>query len=275
MIKFVTDSSCDIYESNGTPISVASLKISTDEREFTDNKNLDVHDMLDYLAAYKDRSYTACPSTDSWLEAFEGGSEIYVVTMTSNLSGTYNSACIARDIYLEKHPDSKICIIDTLTTGPEMRLVMEKVIEYKNSGMTFEDVETHIKKYMEHTRLFFSFKSLHNFAQNGRVSKVVASLVGKLNISILGTASIDGNIDPQFKIRGEKCVLNKLTTEIYSAGFKGGRIRICHIENEDLAKKLGDLLKEKYPGTDLCIYPARGLCSYYGERGGIIIGVEC
>ncbi|MCR5255108.1 MAG: DegV family EDD domain-containing protein [Acetatifactor sp.] len=274
-MKFVTDSSCDIYELNGTPINVAPLKISTAEREFTDNESLNVHEMLDYLASYRDRSYTACPSTDSWLQAFEGGSEIYVVTMTSNLSGTYNSACIAKDLYLEKHPEAKICITDTLTTGPEMHLVMEKILEYKEKGRTFEEIETGIKDYLKTTRLFFSFKSLHNFAQNGRVSKVVASLVGKLNISIIGTATADGNIDPQFKIRGEKCVLNKLTTEMYSAGFKGGKLRICHIENEDLAMKLGDLVKEKYPDTDLSVYPARGLCSYYGERGGIIIGIEC
>ena len=275
MIKYVTDSSCDITKHDDVSIAVAPLKIYTDEREFVDTSDMDVHEMLDYLLAYKDRSYTACPDTQSWLDAYEGGDEIYVVTMTSQLSGTYNSACIARDIYLESHPDAKFCIIDTLSTGPEMRLMMEKIIECKKAGDTFEEVEKKTKEYLAKTRLFFAFKSIHNLAQNGRVNKVVASLIGPLNISIIGTASTDGKVEPTSKCRGTKNVISKLIDEIKEAGFSGGKLRICHIENENLAKQVGDALKQHFPSLDLSIYPARGLCSYYGERGGIIIGCEC
>ena len=75
MIKFIADSSCDTRNYNDTNIDIASLRIYTEERDYLDDENLDIHEMLDYLLNYKDRSYTACPSTQSWLNAFEGGDE--------------------------------------------------------------------------------------------------------------------------------------------------------------------------------------------------------
>lgn len=275
MYKFVADSSCDIDIYDDVKIETVPLTISTDERDFVDTMDMDVHEMLDYLLAYKGRSFTACPSTDCWLKAFEGADELYVIAMTSYLSGTYNSACVARDIYLESNPDAKICIVDTLSTGPEMRIVIEKMIEWKKAGKSFEEISSEVKKYNDSTRLFFAFKSLHNFAQNGRVNKVVAAMVEKLNITIIGTASEEGNIKPGQKCRGTKKVVSHLTEEITGAGFRGGKLRICYIENEELADLVADSVKFVYPETDVAIYPARGLCSYYGERGGIIIGCEC
>lgn len=275
MIKFVIDSSCDTNSYEGVNLEAAPLSIYTAEREFVDTPDMDVHEMLDYLLAYKGRSYTSCPTTESWLKAFEGGTEIYCMTLTSRLSGAYNSACAARDQYLEKYPDAKVVVIDSLTTGPEMRLALEKMIAWKKEDKSFEEISVLVKEYLSSTRLFFSFRSLHNFAQNGRVNKVVASAIGMLNISIMGTASADGDIQPMTKCRGTKCIVNRLTEEITKAGFTGGKVRICHIENEELATLVGESLKERFQGTDLLIYPARGLCSYYGERGGIIIGCEC
>lgn len=275
MIKYVTDSSCDTINYDGIDVAVAPLRIYTSERDFVDNEDLDVHDMIEYLLSYKDRSYTSCPSTESWLQAYEGGDEIYVITLTSNISGTYNSACAAKEEYIKDHPQARILVVDTLSTGPEMRLILEKIIEWKKEGKTFEEISKYVEDYKKTTRLFFAFKSLHNFAQNGRVNKVLASMIAKLNISIIGTASEKGDIEPQIKCRGINNVLTRLTEELTKAGFHGGKLRICHIENKELAEKLGQKIKDLYPETDLCIYPARGLCSYYGERGGIIIGCEC
>lgn len=275
MIKYVTDSSCDTINYDGIDVAVAPLRIYTSERDFVDNEDLDVHEMIEYLLSYKDRSYTSCPSTESWLQAYKGGDEIYVITLTSNISGTYNSACAAKEEYIKDHPQARILVVDTLSTGPEMRLILEKIIEWKKEGKTFEEISKYVEDYKKTTRLFFAFKSLHNFAQNGRVNKVLASMIAKLNISIIGTASEKGDIEPQIKCRGINNVLTRLTEELTKAGFHGGKLRICHIENKELAEKLGQKIKDLYPETDLCIYPARGLCSYYGERGGIIIGCEC
>jgi len=274
MTKFVADSSCDMLEYEGVNFEIASLDIFTDEVRYTDDADINITEMLDMLASYKGRSYTACPGVEAWLKAFEGGDRIYVVTLTSGLSGTYNSAVVAKDIYLQDNPDAQIEVFDTLSTGPELRLVVEKLIELDSQGLSFEEVCKKAREYMKKTRLFFSFISLHNFAQNGRVSKVVAAAVSVIGISIIGTASEEGTIDPISKCRGEKKVLAKLMDEFDKAGYKGGKLRICHVENEELAEKIIALVKEKYPDADAFSYKARGLCSYYAERGGVIIGCE-
>lgn len=274
MVKFVADSSCDMTEIEGVNFASVPLTLYSADFNFTDNAEMDVHELIDSFEKYKGRSYTACPGTDSWLQAYEGADEVYVCTLTSGLSGTYNSAMAAADIFLQEHPEAKIHVFDSLSTGPELRILVEKLIELKQSGLSFEEICEKGEAYIKTTRLFFAFCSLHNFAQNGRVSKVIASAVGVLGISIIGTASEEGDIAPQTKCRGERKVIATLILELEKCGYKGGRFRLCHVENEELAKKVTEAVKERFGTTDILFYQARGICSYYGERGGIIIGCE-
>lgn len=275
MYRIVADSSCDFTSYPEIDFRSVALTLSTAEREFTDDKNLNVREMMDYMISYKGRSQTACPSVDKWLQAFEGAEEIYVITITSGLSGTYNSACLATNQFLEANPSAKVRVFDTKSTGPEMRLLMEKIVELKEQGKGFREVCDTADAYLSTTRLFFSFQSLHNLAQNGRVNKVLASALGVLHISILGTANREGVIEPIGKSRGENALIKSFLKEIEKAGFHGGKIRICHADNENLAQNVASALREKYPNLDAMIYPAGGLCSFYVENGGIILGCEC
>ena len=274
MYKIVADSSCDLKDFQGAAFETVPLILSTDEKEFVDDVSLNVPDFLSYLYSYHGRSRTACPSTQGWLDAFEGADEIYVVTITSGLSGTYASACLARDQYLASHPEVKICVVDSLSTGPGLTLLIEKIAEWKKEGKSFERISTEIVLYQKSLKLFFGLQSLHNLAVNGRVNKLVASAIGIMNIRILGTASAEGTIEPVAKCRGDKRVLEKMIEEIRACGYKGGKIRICHVENLPLANAIADKIREFFGEIDLSIIPARGLCSFYAERGGIILGCE-
>lgn len=273
--KFVSDSSCDMQRFEGVNFSSVPLSITTDEINYIDDETLDVNNMIDYLAGYKGRSYTACPSIESWLNSFDGADRIYVVTMTSTLSGTFNSAMTAREMYLQDHPDAEIHVFDTLSTGPEQRLFIEKLIELDNADDSFETIINKAKSYLAKTRLFFALKSLHNFAQNGRINKAIASAVGILGISIFATASDEGDVAPISKCRSEKKVLSSILEHIENAGYTGGKLRISHVDNLSLAKKIQTAVLEKYPKADILVYAARGLCSYYAEKGGILVGCEC
>ncbi len=274
MYKIIADSSSDTLSLDYVNFESVPLTIATDEKEFIDDAALDCHAMLDHLESYHGRSYTACPSTASWMHAFHGADELYVVTMTSGLSGTYNSARVAAEHYLEDHPDTKILCVDTLSTGPEMRLVIEKIAQLKTLGTTFEQMDQKIRQYMEHTGLLFSLPSLHNFAQNGRVSKILAASVELLGIQFIGKASPKGTLDPIGKCRGTKKLISSLLTELGKAGYMGGKLRLSHNENKPLADQLKSEILRLHPAADIDIYPARGLCSYYAERGGILIGYE-
>lgn len=273
--RIISDSSCNIWELEGVDFVTVPLTISTDEKTFVDDESIDVHEMLDYLVQYKDRSYTACPGIDSWLAAFSGADEIYVVTLTSGLSGTFNSALAAKKIYEEQNPAAKVYVVDSLSTSSEQLLIVEKIVALKTAGADFDEVCDKIEKYKSKTRLFFAFKSLHNFAQNGRVPKILAQAIGVLGISIIGTASEEGTVKPLSKCRGSKAVITSLINQLKSAGYKGGRLNVCHVENESLATLFMEKVKNIYPSADINVYPSRGLCAYYGERGGIMIGCEC
>lgn len=275
MVKIIADSACDLKDYPGIGFETVPLTLSTEERTYVDDKSLNLHEMLDYFYSHHGKSSTACPSTQAWLDAFEGADEVYVVTITSGLSGTYNSACVARDQYIENHPEAKVCVVDSLSTGPGEVLILEKMVEMKNAGKSFEEISGSIEKYRDSLRLHFGLKSLHNLAQNGRVNKLIASAIGIMNIRILGTASKEGTIEQVARCRGERKLIDTILEEIKKIGYKGGKVRICHVENAELASAIIEGIKREFGKIDIKSILAGGLCSFYAERGGIIIGCEC
>lgn len=273
--KIVADSSCDMWELNGVDFAVAPMTISTDNKHYVDNQELDVHLMSEDLAKYKGVSHTACPSVGSWLDCYEGYDEVFVVTLTGAMSGTYNSAMTAKGIYEEENENVKVHVFDSLSTGPEMRLLIEKLKEMIEEDLPFEEIVEKGQDYLKHTRLFFALKSLHNFAMNGRVNKAVASAIGVLNISIFATASEEGTIQQISKCRGEKKVVRSMIEHLENAGYHGGKVRISHANNLKLAHNVRDKILELYPHADIIVYPMGGLCTYYAEIGGLLVGCEC
>lgn len=273
--KIVADSSCDMWELNGVDFAVAPMTISTDNKHYVDNQELDVHLMSEELAKYKGVSHTACPSVGSWLDCYEGFDEVFVITLTGAMSGTYNSAMTAKGIYEEENENVKVHVFDSLSTGPEMRLLIEKLKEMIDEDLPFEEIVEKGQDYLNHSRLFFALKSLHNFAMNGRVSKAVASAIGVLNISIFATASEEGTIQQISKCRGEKKVVKSMIEHLENAGYHGGKVRISHADNLKLAHNVRDKILELYPNADIIVYPMGGLCTYYAEIGGLLVGCEC
>jgi len=250
------------------------LKIVTDQREFIDDATLDLTDMLTYLETYKGRSGTSCPNVGDWLNAIADADATFIITITSGLSGSCNAALQAKQVYEEEHPGRKVCVLDSLSTGPEMILIAEKLAEYAQQGMDFDSAETAIREYMQHTHLLFCLSSLTNLARNGRVSPLVAKAAGLLGIRIVGKASDQGTLQPLHKCPGESKALAAIVREMQAMGYRGGRIRIAHCRNEAGARRLSELLAPLCPAGDISIEECAGLCSFYAEKGGILIGFE-
>ena len=273
-MRIVADSSCDLYSLENEDFKTVPLTIYTGERSFTDTPDLNVNEMLDYLEKYNSRSFTSCPPIDAWLQAFEGADEIIAMTITSALSGSYNSAVNAANMYKEEHPEVKISVIDSLSTGAEEILALYKLTDLIKEGLDFDTIDNTLREYIRKSRLFFSFYSLHNLAQNGRVNKAVAGFISALNIVITGTATADGRIDVTGRARGEKKSIQVLINEMKKAGYTGGKAVITHTENETAAENLKDAVLKEFPDADIKIFPTRGLCSYYMERKGVVISCE-
>ena len=273
-IKIVADSSCDLLELRHVEFATSPMKIITAEREFVDDEKLDVNEMVDYLYQYKGKSKSSCPNTSDWLEAFGDADEVFCVTITSGLSGSYNSACAAKQIYEADNEGKHVHVFDTLSAGPEITLIIEKIEECVKRDMSFEDICERVTAYMKKTGLVFMLKSLKTFANNGRVSPVVAKIVGIAGICIVGKASDEGTLEPKHKCRGERRSLETLAEDLESEGFRSGKISIGHCQNESAAEQLKELILSKFKNAVIEIHKLKGLCSFYAEKGGVLVGFE-
>ena len=276
--KIVADSGCDYRQLENpafdTEFVSVPLTIQVADQVFVDDANLDIDQMMETMYATSEASKSACPSPDDYLRAFEGAKHIFVVTITGTLSGSHNSAQLAKNIYLEDHPDTQIHVIDSLSAGGEVDLIVEKINDLIHQGLSFEEVVKVITTYQEKTKLLFVLAKVDNLVKNGRLSKLIGTVVGLLNIRMVGEASETGTLELLQKARGAKKSLQAAYEELIKAGYAGGRIVMAHRSNEKFCQQLSELLREKFPAANIKIIPTSGLCSFYAEEGGLLMGYE-
>ena len=272
--KIVVDSSSNLYELPGVEFACVPLKIVTDEQEYLDDGTLDAVEMAQTLRTYKGKTTTSCPNVADWLAAYEGADEVFVVTITGTLSGSYNAAKLAGEEYKAEHPGARIFVLDSLSAGPELRLLAEKLRELVESGMEFDAVCEKIMAYHQHTHLLFSLESLANLARNGRVKPAVAAVARMLGIRVIGQASEGGELEVLCKTRGEHGALERIVLELKGHGFTNGRVHIVHCGNPEAAKRLKLMVHAVFPDAQADVSECGGLCSYYAELGGLMVGYE-
>ena len=276
--KIVADSGCDYREiadlANQTRFESVPLTIQIDHEIFVDNAYLDIDGMMEKMYATSTASKSACPSPDDYLRSFEGAENIFVVTITGSLSGSHNSAQLAKKLFLEENPTANIHVIDSLSAGGEVDLIVKKLNDLIKEGLSFEQVVEAITHYQKKTKLLFVLAKVDNLVKNGRLSKLIGAVVGLLNIRMVGEASDTGTLELLQKARGAKKALTAAVDEVLKAGYKGGRIIIAHRNNEKFCQQFTEVIKEKFPAADISFLPTSGLCSFYAEEGGLLMGYE-
>ena len=209
-----------------------------------------------------------------WLDAFGDADEIFGVTISKNLSGSYNSAKQAAQLYMEANPGKKVFIFDTLTAGPHQAMIIDKLNELIRAGLDYETVRIQAQEYADHVHILFCLESMNNLARNGRVSPAVAKIAGLLGIRVVGGAP-NGFITPEHKPRGQKKAIETLVEMMTQRGLHNGSlVRVAHCFGEAQAQALKDALLVKFPGIRFVTEPTTALCSFYAEAGGLMIGME-
>ena len=274
LMKIVSDSSSNLLCFEGANYTSVPLKIVNEAHEYVDDASLDVQAMVDALAAYPGKSGTSCPNVGEWVEAFGDAEGVFTVAITSNLSGSHNAAVQAGQVYMEQHPGRRVANLDSLSTGPEMVLIIRKLWEMMEQGLDFDTIETRIRAYMQKTHLLFMLESVDNLAKNGRVSPLIAKAVGFLGIRIVGKASDVGTLQQLHKCRNERKGLDALLQEMANMGYTGGKVNISHVCNEALGETVKARILERWADADVTVNPTTGLCSFYAERGGVLVGFE-
>ena len=273
-IRIVSDSSSDLLELEGVDYRTVPLKIMFGGREYIDEIGTDCEEMVLALQEHTGPSTTSCPNVHEWLEAFEGADEIFGITISSGLSASFESAEMARRQFIEAHPGAKVHIFDSKATGPVERLIIEKLREGIMAGDAYDDILTRTIEYQKSIRILYALESLNNLANNGRVNAHVAHIAGVLNIRAIGHASDEGTVELLHNCRGEKRTLKTLVNEMVKRGCIGGTVHIDHCLNLPAASALKDAILKQIPEADVQIHPCTALCSYYADKGGLIIGYE-
>ena len=273
-IQIVCDSSANILSSQDKFYATVPMKIIAGDMEFVDNAQLDLQGMVNFLKEHKGKSGSSCPNVQDWLDAFGDHNEVFGVTITKHLSGSYNSGHQAAETHMEEHPGAKAYIFDSLSTGPEMMMIVDKIRQLEAQGLGYDAIKEQVLEYHNHNHTLFCLQSMTNLARNGRVHPAVAKIAGMLNIRVVGDVK-GGEITPVHKPRGDKKAIQALVEMMTERGLQDGNlVRIAHCYGETAANALVEAVKAQYPNCRFIIEPTTALCSFYAEAGGLIIGFE-
>lgn len=273
--RIISDSSCDIFDLDHMRedlyFSTVPFVITVDDKDYVDNEELDIKELVKAMASSK-KSFTSCPSPAEWIREFGEEGYVFAVTISANLSGSYNSACTAREMILEQDPERNIEILNSRGTGPSLNMIIYKLCELIDKGLGFEEVRTEIHRFMEDHKLIFALSSYHNLVNNGRMPKIAGIVLGHLGLWGVGIASEEGTIKMKKIAKGGRKTLQVIMGDLKERVADKGCVVISHCENEEFANSLKKAVQNTYSGMEVRIMKTRGLCSYYAEKGGIIVG---
>ena len=274
MKKIITDSAANLNVTtlNGIEYQSVGLTLVCGDKVFLDGADFDQAEFDKFIENSSTEIKSSCPSVESYLAAIGDADEVYIFTISSALSGSYNTAQTAKKMILEEDPNRKIHVFDTKAAGPAERMAAVKASELLNEGVDFSEVVAQVQAYIDHLKIFFSLQSLTNLANNGRINKTVAKLAGVLKINVLGWANEEGKIEQLGKARGAKRAYQSLVDILVKHNLNSKKVVIDHANNEKGALALKDLIQAKYPDCQIEIGICIALCSFYAEKGGLMVG---
>ena len=276
MWHLVSDSSCDLYELEGTEgkmdFATIPFSIRIGGKEYVDDENMNVGEMLEANETHSEMAQTACPSPEAWREKFSVPGPVIAFTISGALSGCYNSALIGRNMVLEDEPDKQIAVIDTKATGPEVSMLIWRARDLILAGKSFEEIEKDLNETADRIHTSFALISYHNLIKSGRVSRLIGFIAGHLGFWGIGMGDEKGEIVIRGKARGSKSMVRFLVEEISKVGIAGKQIVISHCQNLKDAEALKKALEAAHAGIEVLVQAARGLDSFYAEREGLIVG---
>ncbi len=274
MLNLVSDSSCDLISGElNSPyarLTVAPMCLHVGGQDYLDTPELDIPALLSKLAHH--RSSSACPSPAAYAEAFEQGEETVCVTISSQLSGSYNAAMAARDLVLAEHPEKKIFVLDSRATSGAMILLLRKAAQLAEQGLPFEDLCAELQVCQKNTRLCFTLEHFDNLVNNGRMPPLAGTLLQTLGIRIVAEATAEGTIRVAKKARGEAHTARAIAQLMSDAkDCTGSHVIITHCQNPEGAERLRNAILDRLPVKAVEILPCRGLTSFYAMDKGLIL----
>ncbi|SHH31505.1 EDD domain protein, DegV family [Anaerosphaera aminiphila DSM 21120] len=277
--RLVVDTACDLTKQMERDMNVLSVpfKITVGDVEHVDNDDLDMRAYLDEMKASPDPIRTSCPSPYDYVEKLKECEEenIFILTISSKLSGSHNSAEVAKEEFLKENPNKRVYVFDSESASAGETSVALEIYKKMGEDSSFEEKVKEVNEFISENRTFFILESLDNLIKNGRIKKTAGLIANVLNIRPIMKAEY-GEISLFEMNRGFKKSLSKLATSIgkKSSDFSKSTLVISHVDAIEKAKEFEKKVRELYNFKEIITLQARGLSSGYADNGGIIIGFK-
>lgn len=270
----VGDSCADLTaeDMNRGHFAMVPLTIHVDGKDFIDDDTFDQKEFLKEVANSKGELKSSCPAPEAFMEAYKKADEIYVITLSAKLSGSYNSAVLAANLYEEEYGEKKIHVIDSKSASSGEYLIAMKIEELAEQGLEFEEIVKEAEAYRDELETYFTLETLDVLKRNGRLSRVQAVLANALNIKPVMGAE-DGEIIKKAQFRGMKKALSNMAQIATDEGkdFEKKKAIISHCNCPERAENLKKHLLESVSFKEIKIIDTRGLSSLYACDGGVIL----
>lgn len=276
--KIIVDSCGELFDdmkADGRFQSVP-LEIEVDGYHVVDDESFDQLEFIRRVKESRHSPKSSCPSPQRYVEAYLGEAEhVYVVTLSGKLSGSYNSAELAKKLYLEEHKEKQIHIFDSCSASIGETLIAEKIQELEEAGKSFEEVVAETEKYIKDQQTFFVLETLDTLRKNGRLSNLKAWVAGALNIKPVMGSTPEGTICQLGQARGMAKALDYMVNEIVKRTKECEKkiLSIAHCNCPERAKQVKEKLEKLAKFKDIRIVDTAGVSTMYANNGGVIVAV--
>ena len=249
------------------------LTLRLGDEDFIDDDNLDALDFLQKMKSYPDTPKSACPSPEDYMKHFDKADEIFIITISSKLSASHNSAKIAIDMYYEEKGKNKVYLIDSKGATASETLLVNKLVELKDAGLGFDETIEKIEAFNDQKEIFFVLESLDNLRKNGRLTGLKAFIAEALNIKPIMTTDGSGNIIKADQARGINKACNILVDLVVEHAKKtdSKKLVISNCNCPERAEKIRTMIEEKHKFEKVDIVMTGGLATLYAAEGGIVV----
>lgn len=273
--KIIVDSCTDLTEDmkKDGHFHIVPLELQVGEERIVDDETFDQAAFLKMVSESPVSPKSSCPSPESYMELYGGEDDIYVVTLSSNLSGSFNSAEVAKSLYLEENPHKNIEIINSCSASVGQTLIAMKIWEYAKEGKKFEEIKELIRKFREGLSTKFVLENLDTLRKSGRLTGLKAIITSVLNIKPVMYGTPEGTISKLDQARGIQKALT-LMVESVEKDVKNPKERIfaiAHCNNYARAQYVKNEILKRIAFKDCIIVGTAGVSTMYAGDGGIII----
>lgn len=274
-IKIVVDSCCDLSEEmrKDMNVQIVPLTLTLGEKDYIDDDTLDIKQYIHDMAQCATSPKTACPSPDAYMNSYKGNESTFVVTLSSALSGSYNSAVLAKNMFLEEVTEKFIHVFDSLSATVGETIITLKINELSKLNISDLEIVERVSKHIKEMKTYFVLESLNHLVKAGRMNAIVAKVASLLSIKPIMGGDENGMIKLVEKTRGSKNALKRLAEIIGEEGkdLENKVLGIAHCNCLEKALQFKEEVLQKYKFRDIVIVEMRGVSTTYADDGGLVI----